>query len=144
MLIKVIAVGKLKDRMMRDRSLEYFKWLTQYAKLEIRELPDSHPEKEGKNILKELEKERGFVFVLSEEGQEFTSRQFAAKLGALDRKAVFVIGGPEGLSPEVKKRADQLWSLSRLTFTHEMARLFLAEQLFRAQTILHDTGYHND
>ncbi len=144
MLIKVIAVGKLKDRMMRDRSLEYFKWLTQYAKLEIRELPDSNPEKEGKNILKELEKERGFVFVLSEEGQEFTSRQFAAKLGALDRKAVFVIGGPEGLSPEVKKRADQLWSLSRLTFTHEMARLFLAEQLFRAQTILHDTGYHND
>ena len=144
MLIKVLVVGKMKDRAFRERCEEYWKWLTQYAKLEVKELPDSTKEKENAAILRELEKERGWVCALSEDGKEYTSRQLAAKLGAIDRKIVLVIGGPYGLTPEVKARAEEVWALSKLTFTHEMARLLLSEQLFRAATILNGGSYHND
>lgn len=144
MLLKLVSVGKLKDRAMQARCDEFAKWLSPYAKLEIVELPDSNVAKEGQAILKALEKERNsVVVVLSEEGREFTSAQFAGKLGAFDRKTVFVIGGPCGLAPEVKARAELLWSLSKLTFTHELARLLLMEQLFRATNILHGGSYHN-
>ena len=144
MLIKCIFIGRLKDRSIQARCDEFAKWLSPYAKLETVELPDSTVEKEGKAILKALEKEHGSaVIVLSEEGREFTSVQFAKKLGSFDRKTVFVIGGPLGLAPEVKTRADLLWSLSPLTFTHELARLLLFEQLFRATNILHGGNYHN-
>ncbi len=143
MLIKLVVVGKWKDRALQARAEEWLKWLTAYARVEVRELPDSTVEKEGQAILRELSKERGKVVVLSEEGREFTSAEFAARLGAADCKQVFVIGGPYGLAPEVKQRADLIWSLSRLTFTHELARLLLCEQLFRAATILHGGKYHN-
>ena len=129
---------------MQARCDEFAKWISPYAKLEVVELPDSTVAKEGQAILKALEKERtSAVVVLSEEGREFTSADFAAKLGSFDRKIVFVIGGPYGLAPEVKTRADLLWSLSKLTFTHELARLLLMEQLFRANNILHGGSYHN-
>ncbi len=144
MLIKCVFIGKLKDRAMQSRCDEFAKWLSPYAKLEVVELPDSTVEKEGQAILKALEKERNSaVLVLSEEGREFTSVQFAERLGGFDRKVVFVIGGPYGLAPEVKARADLLWSLSKLTFTHELARLLLFEQLFRANNLLHGGNYHN-
>lgn len=144
MLIKLVLVGRLKDRAMQTRCDEFAKWLSPYAKLEVVELPDSTVAKEGLAILKSLERERNAaVVVLSEEGREFTSVQFAEKLGSYDRKIVFVIGGPYGLAPEVKQRADLLWSLSKLTFTHELARLLLFEQLFRATNILHGGSYHN-
>ena len=122
MLIKLVLVGRLKDRAMQARCDEFAKWLSPYAKLEVVELPDS---------------------TVAKEGREFTSVQFAEKLGSYDRKIVFVIGGPYGLAPEVKQRADLLWSLSKLTFTHELARLLLFEQLFRATNILHGGSYHN-
>jgi len=129
---------------MQARCDEFAKWISPYAKLEVVELPDSTVEKEGQAILKALEKERtSAVVVLSEEGREFTSVQFAETLGRFDRKVVFVIGGPYGLAAGVKARADLLWSLSKLTFTHELARLLLMEQLFRANNILHGGSYHN-
>ncbi len=144
MLLKVITVGKLKDRALQARCAEYAKWIGSYGKIELRELPDSDVEKEGAAILKELEKERNAcVVVLSEEGKEFSSVGFADMVGRTDRKLVFVIGGPLGLSPAVKQKADLLWSLSRLTFTHELARLLLMEQLFRAVNILNGGHYHN-
>ena len=144
MLLKLVLIGKLKDRAIQARCDEFAKWLSPYAKLEIVELPDSNVAKEGQAIVKALEKERSAaVVVLSEEGRQFSSQEFAAKLGSFDRKVVFVIGGPCGLAPEVKQRADLLWSLSKLTFTHELARLLLTEQLFRATNILHGGSYHN-
>ena len=144
MLLKLVLIGKLKDRAIQARCDEFAKWLSPYAKLEIVELPDSNVAKEGQAIVKVLEKERSAaVVVLSEEGRQFTSTEFAAKLGSFDRKVVFVIGGPCGLAPEVKQRAELLWSLSKLTFTHELARLLLMEQLFRATNILHGGSYHN-
>ena len=144
MLIKVLVVGRLKDRAIQARCAEFAKWLGPYAKLEVQELPDSNVAKEGQAILKALERDRGAALVaLSEEGKEFTSVKFAEVLGKFDRKVVFVIGGPYGLAPEIRAKADLLWSLSRLTFTHELARLLLFEQLFRAVNILHGGSYHN-
>ncbi len=144
LLIKTILVGKLKDRAFQARCDEYAKWLSPYAKLDVRILPDSTVAEEGKAILRELEKERAsYVVVLSEEGKEFTTAQFATQLARLDRKVVFVIGGPYGLDEAVKKRADLLWSLSPLTFTHEIARLLLFEQLFRCLNLNAGGHYHN-
>lgn len=144
MLIKVLVVGRLKDRAIQARCDEFAKWLGPYAKLEVQELPDSNVAKEGQAILKALERDRGAALVaLSEEGKEFTSVKFAEVLGKFDRKVVFVIGGSYGLAPEIRVKADLLWSLSRLTFTHELARLLLFEQLFRAVNILHGGSYHN-
>lgn len=144
MLIKVLVVGRLKDRAIQARCDKFAKWLGPYAKLEVQELPDSNVAKEGQAILKALERDRGAALVaLSEEGKEFTSVKFAEVLGKFDRKVVFVIGGPYGLAPEIRAKADLLWSLSRLTFTHELARLLLFEQLFRAVNILHGGSYHN-
>ena len=145
MLMKIIVVGKPKDKVLGAKAAEFVSRCSAYGKVECVELPDSDVAKEGKALMRELEKEKNsFVFVLSEEGKLFSTAKFAEKIAATDRKMVFVIGGPFGLAPEVKQRADLLWSLSPLTFTHEMARLLLSEQLFRAATILNGGSYHND
>lgn len=145
MLLKVLLIGKLKDKNFQSRIVEYSKWLTQNNKIEILELPDSTKEKENELLLKHIEKENhAYIVALSEDGKELTSRELAAKLGAIQQKIVFIIGGPYGLTPEVKQRADFLWSLSKLTFTHEFARLILLEQLFRASNIQMGGSYHND
>ena len=145
MLLKIIAIGKLKDKTFKERCDEYAKWLSPYAKLEIKELPDSTPEKEAIAILKELEKDKGaFIVPMAEEGQQYTSRQFAELLDKAARKVVFIIGGPNGIAPEVKQQAGKLLSLSKMTFTHEFARLILLEQLFRATNILNGGHYHRD
>ena len=145
MLLKVLVIGKLKDKHFQSRVEEYSKWLTQNNKIEILELPDSTKEKENELLLKHIEKENhAYIIALSEDGKEFTSRELAAKLGAIQQKIVFIIGGPYGLTNEVKQRADFLWSLSKLTFTHEFARLILLEQLFRASNIQMGGSYHND
>ncbi len=143
MLIKLLVVGRLKDKGLQARCSEYIKWLGNYAKVELVELTDSTVEREGDALLKALEKERGVVVVLTEEGKEFSSEGFAQWLGSQNSKVTFIIGGPYGIAPAVKSRATLLWSLSKLTFTHEMARFLLTEQLFRAGNILHGGKYHN-
>ena len=145
MLLEILAVGKMKDRALQARCDEYQTWLGAYGKVKMELVPDSTPDKEGTALLRHLDKEQGaHVIALTEEGQEYTSVAFARHLESIQRKVVFVIGGPDGLSPAVKQRADELWSLSRLTFTHEMARFLLLEQLFRAQNILHGGHYHRE
>ena len=145
MLLKILVIGKLKDKNFQSRIVEYSKWLTQNNKIEILELPDSTKEKENELLLKHIEKENhAYIVALSEDGKELTSRELADKLGAIQQKIVFIIGGPYGLTPEVKAEADFLWSLSKLTFTHEFARLILLEQLFRASNIQMGGSYHND
>ena len=144
MLCKIIVVGKPKDKVLGAKSAEFVSRCGAYGKVECVELPDSDVAKEGKSLIKELEKEKNsFVFVLSEEGKLFTTATFAQKISAIDRKIVFVIGGPFGLAPEVKARADLLWSLSPLTFTHEMARFLLCEQLYRALNFNAGGSYHH-
>ncbi len=143
--IKIIAVGKMKDKNLDKLIDELQVRLRKYGKTELTILPDSNVANEGSAIIRELDKERNStIFVLSEEGNQWNTVQFASKLEALDRRAVFVIGGPFGLAPEVKQRANHLWSLSKLTFTHEMARYLLCEQLFRALNYLNGGSYHHE
>ena len=143
--IRIIAVGRMKDKNLDNLTNELLVRLRKYGKTEITILPDSDVAREGSAIIRELDKERNStVFVLSEEGTQWTTAQFASRLEQLDRRAVFVIGGPFGLAPEVKQRAHCLWSLSKLTFTHEMARFLLCEQLFRALNLLNGGAYHHE
>ncbi|MBO5668032.1 MAG: 23S rRNA (pseudouridine(1915)-N(3))-methyltransferase RlmH [Lentisphaeria bacterium] len=143
-IIKLIAVGKMRDRTFDARCQEFLTRLHAYGKCEVVILPDSDVRNEGKAMLRELEKDRGaMVVVLTEEGREFTTREFADFLGKIDRKIVFIIGGPYGIAPEVKAAAARLWALSKLTFTHEMARLIFLEQLYRGLNLLNGGAYHH-
>jgi len=144
MLFKVILIGKLRDKLVEARIDEYRKRLNAYGKLEVVFLADGTVESEGKAICREINRDRNAeIYVLSEEGKEFTSRQLGERFAALDRKAVFVIGGPFGLADEVKRHADVLWSLSKLTFPHEISTLLLFEQLYRAENLAHGGNYHH-
>lgn len=142
MNVKFIAVGKVKDKHLAAKIEEYSKRLNRFAKVTFLEVKDSTPEKEGKLLCELMEKENGYCFVLSEEGKQYTSPRFAKRIQVLARDVVFVIGGPEGLAEEVKRKADELLSLSEMTFVHEMAKLFLVEQVYRAFTIMNHGKYH--
>lgn len=144
MLIKLICVGKIKDKALAAKIAEFGKRIQFDAKLEVLELKDSSREKESARLAEIIDKEQGFVFILSEDGKEFSSTEFAERLNSIDKKMIFVIGGPYGMTQELKDKADILLSLSQMTFTHEMARLFLTEQIFRAISIIKGRKYHNE
>lgn len=142
--IKLVAVGKMRDRLFDTKCQEFITRLNAYGKCETVILPDSNVANEGKAMLRELDKERNaMIIALTEEGKEFTTADFSAFLGTIDRKIVFIIGGPFGIATEVKQRADMLWALSKMTFTHEMARLLFYEQLYRALNLLNGGAYHH-
>ena len=143
MLIKIIAVGRVKDPHYLAKINEFLTRLGSFGKVELVELKDDTVDKESAAILKTLQGERGFVIVLDERGENVTSTEFAAKLGKCDCKIVLVIGGAFGFTDEVRARADWLLALSKMTVTHEMARLWLVEQLYRAGTILAGKKYHH-
>ncbi|MFE4106775.1 23S rRNA (pseudouridine(1915)-N(3))-methyltransferase RlmH [Almyronema epifaneia] len=137
--VKLIAVGKVKKGWLREGVEVY---LQRLPELEIVEIKDSTPAKEGDQILSIL-KGGDRLIGLSEEGQTFSSVGFAHFLAAADSNSlVFVIGSAAGLSPALKQAASQLLSLSPMTFPHEVARLLLVEQLYRAKTILQGSQYH--
>ena len=144
MLLDVVAVGKVRSREIAALAAEFAKRLGGYARLKTTELADSDVATEGRAICRELDRVRGAkIVVLSEEGKLFTTAEFAGFLKKCDTRVVFAVGGPFGLSPEVKARADLLWSLSPLTFTHELARLLLFEQLYRALNFNAGGNYHH-
>jgi len=143
MLIKLIVIGKLKNKHISALVDEFLKRIRFDAKVEIQEFKDSDKECENKRILDALVKEQGYIIALSEDGQQFSSEKLAEKVETIHKKIVFIIGGPYGLSDELKARVDLTLSLSSLTFTHEMARFILLEQIFRVITIIKGRGYHN-
>jgi len=144
MLFKILCVGKLKDKHFEGRVQDYLKRISYDAKISITEVKDSNKATECKKLSELIDKEKGFVIMLSEEGKQFSSRQFAHKIDQAQQKVTLVIGGPFGLTDEVKKKANLMLSFSKMTFTHEMIRLFLAEQLYRAVSIIKGRKYHND
>ncbi|CAI8331507.1 MAG: Ribosomal RNA large subunit methyltransferase H [Opitutia bacterium UBA7350] len=141
----LIVVGKLKQRALSELCADYEKRLQRQGKLEVVELKDGTVENEGQRILETIEKRReAKLYALAEEGKGMESRAFSKELTALEgRPIIFVIGGAYGLARVVKARADVLLSLSPMTFTHEMARYILSEQLFRADAIRRGSGYHH-
>ena len=146
MKITLVAVGKLKEKFLIDGVAEYLKRLKPFAKIEIREIAEQKTlELEGKKILSQIPKEN-FIFVLDVAGNFLTSEDFAKKISDLTLSGVsditFVIGGAFGLSEEVKKISDFRLSFSPMTFTHQMARLILVEQIYRAFKINRSEPYH--
>ena len=158
MNITIITVGKLKEKYLKQGIEEYLKRLTAYAKVEIIELPDEKaPEtlsdvemlqikdKEGERILSKINPD-AHVIALAIEGKMKTSEELAEtidKLGTYGKsKITFVIGGSLGLSQEVMKRADEALSFSKMTFPHQLMRLILVEQVYRAYRIIRGEPYH--
>ncbi|HHP7243486.1 MAG TPA: 23S rRNA (pseudouridine(1915)-N(3))-methyltransferase RlmH [Elainellaceae cyanobacterium] len=137
--VRVIAVGKLKKSWLREGIAIYLK---RSPEIEILEIKDSDKEKEGEKILSFMKGDETLV-VLSEDGKLISSVDFANLLTRYaSNNVVFAIGGPDGISQTLKDRASLLLSLSPMTFPHEIARILLIEQLYRAKTILQGGNYH--
>ncbi len=132
MRIRIITVGKLKKQYILKGVEEYFTRLKRYCTVSVLEVKDE------KQL---LDKTKGYVIALHPAGKELSSEGFAALLK--DKTDVsFLIGGAEGLPEEVLTAVDMQLSLSKLTFQHDLAQLVLAEQLYRAMTILKNHPYH--
>lgn len=144
--MKIVVVGKLKEPWIMQGCSEYEKRLRPFCKLEIILVKDKQTiEQEGQSVLKQI-KDDEFVIVLDEHGKEASSKLLAEfirkKTIDENKKLCFVIGSASGLSEQIKQRANLLLSLSQMTFTHEMARLFLLEQIYRAFMINNNREYH--
>jgi 23S rRNA (pseudouridine1915-N3)-methyltransferase len=139
MKAKIIAVGRVKKPWIAQGVSEYLKRL---PRLEIVEIKDMGKEKEAEKILSLL-KQYDNLIVLSEDGEMYDSVQLSQLLDQeMAQAMVFAIGGPDGVSEVLKNAAHRVLSLSRLTFPHELARLILVEQIYRAQTIINNQSYH--
>lgn len=153
--IKIVAVGKVKEKYFLEGIEEYAKRLKRFCQFSIVEVAEENYDKaQGKmlDVIKDKEAEKilpnlkGFVFAMAIEGEKFSSENFAKKIKSLTDDGVgeftFVIGGSYGLSDKVKKKADKLISFSDMTFPHTLFRLMLCEQIYRAYTINEGTAYH--
>lgn len=145
MNITILCVGKLKEKYWTEASDEYRKRLSRYCTIAVEELKEENPEGEGQNILKRLKKDT-YVVTLEIQGKALSSEELSSKLQglALEGKSdiTFVIGGSDGLSEEVSKRSDFKLSFSRMTFPHQMMRIFLLEQIYRSFKIMKGETYH--
>lgn len=158
MKIKVITVGKLKETYLKDGVAEYSKRLTRFTKIEWIELIDEKTpdrasqaenaqilEKEARRIMGKIA-DRDYVIALAIEGQQFSSEKFSKMLSDITIKGfsdiTFVIGGSLGLSPIVKNRANLLMSFGKLTLPHQLMKLVLVEQIYRAFMIQQGSPYH--
>ena len=155
--IILLSVGKINSRWIADGISEFEKRISKYVRFLPKILPDirkvsSLPKEkikslEGDNLLAEISP-GDFVVILDEKGDEFSSTAWANRLQKLmvsgRKRIVFIIGGPFGFSDEIYNRADAKMALSKMTFTHEMAKLFFTEQIYRAFTILNNEPYHHE
>ncbi len=139
--IRILAVGKLRKSWVLEGASTFLKRL---PGLQVLELRDAGMAKEAEAILAALKPDERLV-ILTEEGQTLDSVALAQRLGQLGNERIaFVIGGADGLTPTLKAKARWQLSLSPMTFPHELARLMLIEQLFRAQAIRQGSPYHRE
>ena len=151
MRLRFIWVGKTKNEQMSALIDEYLKRLSRFVRCEIKEVnaaagrtPRAGIEDEGRRIKGALHRD-GLTVLLDVKGHEWSSPELAAEIERWQmsgtKEVAFIIGGQDGVSAEIAARADLRWSLSRLTLTHEMARVLLLEQIYRAYTIIHGWPY---
>lgn len=158
MNVQILAVGRIKERYLEEGIQEYAKRMGRYGRLQIVELKEesfNEPlsqkqvaeimRREGERILAEIPP-RSFVFALDRRGKQCSSEELAKRFASLavggTSQLVFIIGGSLGLDPQVVQRADQVLSFSKFTFPHQLMRLILAEQIYRAFTIINNERYH--
>lgn len=157
MKLHFIVIGKTTDKHLDALLTDYSSRLKHYIPFDMEVIPElknakaltfeQQKEKEAELLFKSL-KEGDYLVLLDEGGKEFRSVEFAAYLEkkqmTVSRRLVFVVGGPYGFSDEVYRRAQEKISLSKMTFSHQMVRLFFVEQLYRAMTILRGEPYHHE
>lgn len=157
MKIQLLCMGPTREKAVADSIRKYVSRIPHYMPFEMVCLPDvkvslktsqmQQKELEGRKFLENIVP-ADFVVLLDERGKEYTSRDFADFIGRksveLPRNLIFIIGGPYGFSQQMYERANARISLSKMTFPHELVRLFIVEQLYRAQTILRGEPYHHD
>jgi 23S rRNA (pseudouridine1915-N3)-methyltransferase len=157
MKITLLVIGKTNEDFIATGIQKYIKRLVHYVPFELKTLPDikntkgitesQQKEEEGKLFLGSI-LSGDYVVLLDEKGKDYTSRQFseyiAKKMNTVPKNLIFVIGGPYGFSQAMYERANEKLSLSKMTFSHEMIRLFFVEQIYRAMTILKGEPYHHD
>lgn len=158
MKITILSVGKVKEKFYRDAILEFSKRLSRYCKLEIIEVADEKTqeeaseteirivkEKEGERLLKNI-KDDAYVVCLCIDGKQLDSEELSEKIEKLGVQGTshicFIIGGSLGLSDEVVRRADFRLSFSKMTFPHQLMRVILLEQIYRAYRIMNNEPYH--
>ncbi|MFT4830966.1 MAG: 23S rRNA (pseudouridine1915-N3)-methyltransferase [Psychroserpens sp.] len=156
MTIKLVAIGKTDSTHLQELITEYESRLKHYIKFELEIIPDiknvknlseiQQKEKEGDAILKRLHP-TDILVLLDENGKQHTSIEFSnylqKKMNAGIKRMVIVIGGPYGFSDDIYQKAQGMLSLSKMTFSHQMVRLFVVEQIYRAFTILKNEPYHH-
>jgi 23S rRNA (pseudouridine1915-N3)-methyltransferase len=156
MIIKLIVVGKTVKSYLQEGEVEYENRLKHYVRFEeevVSELKKASSlneeqvkQKEGEEILKRIQA-TDYLVLLDEQGKQFSSEEFAAKIKKWQntsvKQVVFVVGGAYGFSQEVYQRANEKLSLSKMTFSHQMVRVFFKEQLYRAFTIIKGEPYHH-
>lgn len=150
-MIKLICVGKVKEKFFEDAVKEYQKRLSKYTKLELIEVEDirgNNPaiimKKEEELINKHITS-KDYVITLEIEAKQLTSEEFSKRIEMLqieNSNIVFIIGGSYGLSNAMKQRSNQSISFSKLTFPHPLFRIIFLEQLYRAYKIMHNETYH--
>ena len=149
-MIKIICVGKIKEKYLKEAVLEYQKRISKYTKLELIELPDYDFDikktlsKEKDNILKVI-KPNDYNILRDFDGQSFTSLEFASKLLNLREKYPninFIIGGSFGVDTAIKEKCQERISFSKLTFPHQLFRVIFLEQIYRSFKIINNEEYH--
>lgn len=150
-MIKILCVGKIKESFFKDAILEYTKRISKYTNLQIIEVDDINSdniniilEKEKDLIMKNIN-QKDFVITMEIEGKELSSLEFSKKIEELqiyNSNITFVIGGSYGLHQDIKTRANYKLSFSKLTFPHQLFRVILLEQIYRAYKIINNESYH--
>ena len=142
-MIRVLATGKMKDRRLADLVADFGKRIGRLAPFRIEEIRDSDPPREAKALVDLVGSKKGseLVVLLDEHGRKTSSEDMAKLLGG-HGSISFLIGGPDGHGDTARERADRVIRLSTMTFTHEMARMILVEQIYRGLSILRNMPYH--
>ena len=150
-MIRIITVGTIKEKYLKEAIEEYLKRLKKYTNIELIEVKDEGLVEEQKAINLEGEKinkylsPKDYIITLEIEGKAFSSEEFASKLNQIqieNSNIVFIIGGSYGLSDEIKNKSKIHLSFSKMTFPHQLFRVFLLEQIYRAYKIMNNESYH--
>lgn len=140
--IKIICVGKIKENSIKEFCCELEKRIKPFCNFEVIELKDKGLEEDTNSIKQKIKDEKiKNVFIMDEKGKDFTSIEFSKLIQKTEEDICFVIGGSDGLLNDIKTEHKTI-CLSKMTFTHEMARLFLTEQIYRSMMILNNRSYH--
>ena len=143
-MIRIVCVGKIKEKFYRDAIDEYLKRMSKYHKVEIVEVMDSNMKNEASEILKKIN-DKEFVITLEIDGNNISSLElssFIDKTLINNSVITFVIGGSDGLDEEVKRRSNYKLSFSKMTFPHQLFRVILLEQIYRSFKIINNETYH--